>query len=447
MCLPKINKEETEDSVPKGFLKQRMLVQLKKTYEWIDFTKEYPKEYDWESALEEGRKKASQYSLGKFLGKGVFADVFSCHESSGNKHFAYKKFREREKDFIGFLREKGAFSTLEGAHYLVKYQDSFVKDYFQGVIVLEYLKIPSLDHTPFRLSEVRKLGFQLISSLACFEKAGLIHGDLKSKNISVDIDSGLLKVFDLDLTIPCDEVNKKTPLQTLWYRAPEVLLRRKVDCTADMWSVGCVLTELFLGSFLFVAQSNYDQELGQLQTIVTSIGLPRSGYLEESPGTKDYFEKTDPATFKCKGIPLQSNAPNRVYQKIAARGKFTNETETDVIEFWDLMRQVIRYENRLSATQALAHPFFERFTFLEFVKKRRIHARLDLIGDGKTVLSINLDKTPTHSMQAFKRSSDNRYTLKLTDVKTKQVAIQNDIAFQSGDVLYLDKTGSVANKV
>ena len=43
---------------------------------------------------------------------------------------------------------------------------------------------------------------------------------------------------------------------TLLYRAPEILLGADVyDTTVDMWSVGCIFAELFLGYPLFQGDS------------------------------------------------------------------------------------------------------------------------------------------------------------------------------------------------
>jgi negative regulator of PHO system len=441
VTLPKL-KNEAEDFLSKGFLKEKMAIQLEKTYEWIHFTKVHAQACDWECALEKGREKEQEYSVTKSLGSGAFAQVYFCKELSTGKCYAYKEFGEQ--NFRAFLREERAFNTLGDARYLVKAHDSFVTDYFRGVIVLEYLELELIQGRSFSLPEVRKFGFQLISSLACFEKAGLIHADIKPGNLHVGIKTGLLLVFDLDLTIPCDEVDANTVIQTLWYRAPEVILGRNVDCSADIWSAGCVLGELFLGKCLLIPLHNKEQ--CQIQKIVKSIGLPSEGYLEdeEAPRAKDFFDKTITGSYVCKEITLQNNAPNEIFKKISEYGKMTNEPDAHVNEFWDLTRQLICYENRLSASQALAHPFFSEFTFLECVMNQHMYCLFELIGDGNIVLSLNLSKAPHHSMQSFRRSSDNHYILKLTDLKTTKTAIQQNVQLQSGDILELDKldTGS-----
>ena len=132
---------------------------------------------------------------------------------------------------------------------------------------------------------------------------------------------------------------------------------------------------------------------------------------------------------------------------ISEHGKMTNEPETNVNEFWDLMRQLICYENRLSASLALAHPFFAQFIFLECVVDRPEYCRFEVIGDGNIILRLNLSETPMHSMQSFRRSSDDRYTLKLTCLKTKKIVTRQDVKFRSRNIVYLNQQGNLAKKV
>lgn len=46
---------------------------------------------------------------------------------------------------------------------------------------------------------------------------------------------------------------------SILFRAPEVILGIAYDEAIDMWSLGCVLAELFLGWPLFPGATEYDQ--------------------------------------------------------------------------------------------------------------------------------------------------------------------------------------------
>lgn len=85
-----------------------------------------------------------------------------------------------------------------------------------------------------------------------------MHRDLKPSNLLIDktgthlkiADFGLARTFNLPLKSYTHEV------VTLWYRAPEILLGQKVYSTAvDVWSVGCILFEMFSNKVLFKGDS------------------------------------------------------------------------------------------------------------------------------------------------------------------------------------------------
>jgi len=60
---------------------------------------------------------------------------------------------------------------------------------------------------------------------------------------------------------------------TLWYRAPELLLgTTQYGTPVDVWSVGCMFSEIFTGLPLFPGQS----EVGQLFKIFRIKGTPSS---------------------------------------------------------------------------------------------------------------------------------------------------------------------------
>ena len=48
-------------------------------------------------------------------------------------------------------------------------------------------------------------------------------------------------------------------IQSRYYRSPEILLGLPYDAAIDMWSVGCICAELFLGIPIFPGNSEYDQ--------------------------------------------------------------------------------------------------------------------------------------------------------------------------------------------
>ena len=61
-----------------------------------------------------------------------------------------------------------------------------------------------------------------------------------------------------------------TYIQSRFYRAPEVILGAGYSTPIDMWSVGCIVAELWTGCPLFAGEDEADQ----LACIVELLGLP-----------------------------------------------------------------------------------------------------------------------------------------------------------------------------
>lgn len=74
-------------------------------------------------------------------------------------------------------------------------------------------------------------------------------------------------------------------LIVLRVRAPEILLGLPYCEAIDMWSLGCVIAELFLGWPLYPGSSEYDQ----IRYISQTQGLPSEYMLNAATKTKRFF--------------------------------------------------------------------------------------------------------------------------------------------------------------
>ena len=98
----------------------------------------------------------------------------------------------------------------------------------------------------------------------------IVHRDLKPENILVT-NGGTVKLAAFGLARIHSYQMALTPMVvTVWYRAPEVLLQSTYATPVDMWSVGCIFTEMFRRKPLFCGNSEADQ----LGKIFDLIGLP-----------------------------------------------------------------------------------------------------------------------------------------------------------------------------
>lgn len=81
-----------------------------------------------------------------------------------------------------------------------------------------------------------------------------MHRDIKTSNVLIN-NEGALKIGDFGLANFLRPMNREpltSRVVTLWYRPPELLLgATNYGEAVDLWSVGCVFAEIFLGRPLF----------------------------------------------------------------------------------------------------------------------------------------------------------------------------------------------------
>lgn len=76
----------------------------------------------------------------------------------------------------------------------------------------------------------------------------------------IDVKQPLKESFSLSSHIPSDFIPNLNFYKDFFsLRAPEIILGLPFDEAIDMWSLGCVAAELFLGWPLYPGPSEYDQ--------------------------------------------------------------------------------------------------------------------------------------------------------------------------------------------
>ena len=241
---------------------------------------------------EEGRTKLSHYTLLRFLGSGRFAEVAAyrseafgsvamkmCSREShlqGVSKSAVQELRVlQELQHPNVLRLLDAFAFGDRLHMVLELCDFSLKDLVDARVALPE-------------GAVKSIMQQLFSGLAHVHARRYMHRDIKTENILV-AGGGVCKLADFGAAAPTMSAlgeGRAAPralfpgVVTLWYRAPELLMRAGTHGPAvDAWSMGCVLAELVLGQVIFrggprVEGSAASEEEGQLAAIARLLGAP-----------------------------------------------------------------------------------------------------------------------------------------------------------------------------
>ncbi|MEM6731491.1 MAG: serine/threonine-protein kinase, partial [Myxococcota bacterium] len=105
-----------------------------------------------------------------------------------------------------------------------------------------------LEHTRFTIDRIRALALDVAEGLAAIHRRGLVHRDVKPRNIVVDTD-GRARLIDFGLVTRSGEGLDAEVGGTFLYSAPEQtgLLKRPIDGRADLYALGVVLYECIAG--------------------------------------------------------------------------------------------------------------------------------------------------------------------------------------------------------
>ncbi|ORX99677.1 kinase-like domain-containing protein [Clohesyomyces aquaticus] len=245
---------------------------------------------------ESGHK--NRYLILDVLGQGTFGQVVKCQNLKTQEVVAVKVIKNRTAYFNQSMMEVSVLDLLNKQmdknddHHLLRLKDTFIHRQhlclvFELLSVNLYELIKQNQFRGLSTTLVRVFAQQLINGLALLGKAKLIHCDLKPENILLkNLESPIIKIIDFGSA--CDERQTVyTYIQSRFYRSPEVLLGLPYSAAIDMWSLGCIVVELFLGLPLFPGSSEYNQ----VSRITEMLGLPPTWMLEMGKQSGEFFEK------------------------------------------------------------------------------------------------------------------------------------------------------------
>jgi predicted ATPase len=214
---------------------------------------------------------AKRYELRDKLGKGGMGDVFLARDRLTGHMIALKRVRAEKLDFGTIASQAGGrdhsddyrlalaleFRTLASLRhpYIVSVLDyGFDAEEGQPFFAMEYIEegqpLVKFARSLETSLKVRLLT-QLLQALAYLHRREILHRDLKPQNVLVSNTTGL-KVLDFGLAL--HKYDTAANLQdagagTLPYLAPEIFYEQASSIQSDLYAVGVMAYELFVGRY------------------------------------------------------------------------------------------------------------------------------------------------------------------------------------------------------
>ena len=301
------------------------------------------------------------------VGAGTFGKVYKAKynpdkinipslNKASNELFALKKIlmdNEKEGFPITALREIMILKQLEHQNIMplkeIVTSKPTEKNKYRGSVylVFEYMQhdLSGLfsNKVKFNLPEIKNILHQILEGLQYLHNNNIIHRDIKSANILLN-NKGCIKIGDFGLARFISPLNQKKKytnrVVTLWYRAPELIFGSKnYGPEIDIWSVGCVFSELLKGIPPFKGKDEVDQMI----KICEKLGTPTDNNWKEARSLPNFLQF----------------CPKKIYPNV-----FSNDyKDCDYanITCMNLLSRMLKLnpKERITVEEALNHEFFK----------------------------------------------------------------------------------------
>ncbi|KAI6183695.1 Mitogen-activated protein kinase [Aphelenchoides bicaudatus] len=306
------------------------------------------------SQQQEFKLDGTPYQVDQMIGIGAYGQVRQAIHRPTGRQVAIKRIANAFGTFVltrRTLREVRILRKLSHEN-IISVLDMFTAPANQGkdiFLVMDLMEttLHRIIHSTQSLSNNHHKYFlyQILRGLKYLHSAGIIHRDLKPDNLLVNGDC-LLKIADFGMARRQDQTDEEdsSPMtqyvQTRWYRAPELLFSLiDYDTKVDIWSAGCIFAELIMRRQLFPGR----EAAMQIKMLVYYLGTPE----------EKIMDKITSGLIKNWIINLGHREP-------LAWKTILSKASSKAVLLAEQMLQMAPW-NRITAEEALAHPYLELY--------------------------------------------------------------------------------------
>ncbi|KAH6596534.1 hypothetical protein BASA61_003462 [Batrachochytrium salamandrivorans] len=286
-----------------------------------------------------------RFQIIRLLGQGTFGKVVEAFDRQ--------------------LREKVAIKIIKA---IPKYQEAAKIE----LSILQILKTCDPDNSKYSLKLIRatllSFAHQILVATSYLHSLGITHTDLKPENLMLEcadsrpispFNSGKKMLIDTRLILidfgsaTLDHDYHRAVVSTRHYRAPEIILGVEWSYPCDVWSIGCILVELYTGKALFQTHDN----LEHLRMIEVVLGTFPLDFLLSSSDGSQFFNKQGLVKFPGTDTDQKSIDYVSHMKPLLA---LVNGGDLLSKRLLDLLSRMLEIDPdvRITAKEALQHPFF-----------------------------------------------------------------------------------------
>ncbi|XP_065197409.1 mitogen-activated protein kinase 1-like [Sycon ciliatum] len=294
-----------------------------------------------------------RYGALQYIGEGAYGMVVAATDSSSGDRVAIKKISPfehqtycqrtlREIKILRYFNHENIINIQDIIRHpedINDIKDIYIVQQLMETDLYKLLRSQQLsnDHICYFL-------YQILRGVKYIHSANVLHRDLKPSNLLLNTNCDL-KICDFGLARIADPDHDHTGflteyVATRWYRAPEIMLNsRGYTKSIDIWSVGCILAEMFANRPLFPGKHYLDQ----ISHILGVLG---------SPSEEDLMcIRNEKARSYIQSLPTKPKMPwNQLFPKANPQGL-------------DILDKLLTFNpnNRIEVEEALAHPYLEQY--------------------------------------------------------------------------------------
>lgn len=285
----------------------------------------------------------------------------------------------RELDMLNIMKDHPYCIKLKNVTYEVPYSDGSLSPSPQGVWIPDkiffILEKGDMDGNSYirpaskniRLVNERKMfAVQIMMGIEFMHSRGIYHRDLKPLNVICFMDKeGNLdraKLCDFGLAqYYCKQSMSLPGFVTLWYRAPEISLTKDYDYKVDVWSLGCILFELFSSEHRRFMEVPNDEVL--INTLIEKLHFPVEDYslaLQLYSGITKSYERLQNSRRSIEQQLAYTESQITQFNSNKLGGKQNSGTFVELINLIENCL-VVNPQKRYTISQCLNHSFFDGY--------------------------------------------------------------------------------------